>query len=90
MLVVASSISVGVSVTHSSCSMKGLVYITNIVDDQTECEGLLVLYRREMACYLLIVGSSFVVTCLHEEVSQSIESLNIVLFIRFKFGIVLD
>jgi hypothetical protein len=66
------------------------VDITDVVDDKSKSEGLLIGGQRESILDLLVVSSGSVVTSLSEEISQSIESLNVINGVRSKSRVVGD
>jgi len=89
-LVITSSVSMGVVVVDKSSSVKRLVDISDVVDDQSQGEGLLVHKEREGILNLLVVSCGGIVTSLGQEVGQSVESLNIVYGVQLEIGIVSD
>jgi len=89
-LEVATSVTLGVIVTHFGSSVEGLVDITGVVNDKTEGKSLLVSQSREVAGNLLVVGRVFVVVSVHEEVGQVLEGIDVVYIIFLEFGEVGD
>ena len=88
MLVVTTRISMGVVIINKSCSVKWLMNISNVMDDKSESKRLLICQKGECCRDLLVVSSCSVIASLSEEVSQSIESLNIVFNISNKSRVI--
>lgn len=70
MFLVASVVSAWVGLTYGFSNVERLVYITYIMNNQTESKRFLIGFFVKSLSYLFVISSFFIIALVHQEISQ--------------------